>query len=101
MAKISSVTKTEKKRALVKKYAALRSRLQAIVKSPKSTIEERDEAYRQLRNLPRDSSATRVRNRCNLTGRARGYLRKFGLSRIKFRELALRGEIPGVVKASW
>ncbi len=84
------MTEREKKRAaLIEKYAAKRAEYKA------------KGAHDELAALPRNSSAVRRRNRCVLTGRSRGYLRKFGLSRIKFRELALRGEIPGVVKASW
>ncbi len=89
MAKKSSVAKEKKRQQLVAKYAEERRRLQA--------TGDRE----GLAKLPRNSSPTRLRNRCHLTGRARGYIRRFGLSRITFREKALRGEIPGVTKSSW
>jgi small subunit ribosomal protein S14 len=101
MAKKSKINRNEKRKAIVAKYAARRSKLKAIIKSPNTTDAERERATTALRKLPRDSSPTRVRNRCALTGRPRGYYRKFGLSRIAVRELALVGELPGVTKASW
>lgn len=101
MAKKSRIAKAEKIKRLVAKYAEKRAKLKEIIRNPNSTYEEREEALYKLQDLPRNSSPVRVRNRCAITGRPRGYLRKFGLSRIKFRELALRGEIPGVKKASW
>ncbi len=101
MAKKSRIAKAEKIKRLVAKYAEKRAKLKEIIRNPNSTYDEREEAQYKLQDLPRNSSPTRVRNRCSLTGRPRGYLRKFGLSRIMFRELALRGEIPGVKKASW
>jgi small subunit ribosomal protein S14 len=101
MATKSSVAKAEKIKRLVAKYAEKRAALKAIIRNPNATDEERAAAQYKLQELPRNSSPVRIRNRCAITGRARGYLRKFGLSRIKFRELALRGEIPGVRKASW
>ncbi len=89
MAKTSSIAREAKRQRLVAKYAAMRRELK----------EKSD--YAALEKLPRNSSATRLHNRCNVTGRPRGYMRKFGVSRIAFRELALDGKIPGVTKASW
>ena len=101
MAKLSMILKNKRRAKTVAKYAAKRAELKKVIKSPKSTDEEVTEAYRKLSAMPRDASATRTRNRCELTGRPRAYLRKFGLSRIKMRELALSGELPGVTKSSW
>ncbi|WP_167628296.1 30S ribosomal protein S14 [Listeria valentina] len=89
MAKKSKVAKYEKQKAMVEHYHALRSELKAAGR------------YDELRRLPRDSSPTRLHNRCELTGRPHAYMRKFGMSRIRFRELAHKGQIPGVKKASW
>ncbi len=89
MAKTSWIARNEKRKRTVKKYAEKRRKL------------KEEGKYEELQKLPRDASPTRVRNRCSLTGRARGYIRKYGISRIKFRELALDGKIPGVRKASW
>jgi small subunit ribosomal protein S14 len=82
-------------------YREQRAELKAIWLDTSRSPEDREHAVRQLRKLPRDSSPTRYRNRCNITGRPRGYYRKFGISRIGLRDLALRGELPGVIKASW
>ena len=101
MAKISKVVKNEKRKKMVARYAERRLELKKAVNNPKSTPEQVDEAVMKLQKMPRDASATRVRNRCSQTGRPRGFLRKFGTSRIALRELALRGQIPGVVKSSW
>ncbi|MGI8468653.1 MAG: 30S ribosomal protein S14 [Pyrinomonadaceae bacterium] len=101
MAKISKVVKNEKRKKLVAQYAERRLELKKVINNPKSTPEQVDEAVMKLQKMPRDASAARVRNRCSQTGRTRGYLRKFGTSRIALRELALRGQIPGVVKSSW
>jgi len=101
MAKTAVVNRDQKRRLLVKKYAKKRSELLAIIGNVKVSDEERQAARRRLEQLPRDSSPTRLRNRCTLTGRPRGVFRKFGLGRNKLREIAMRGEIPGVVKASW
>jgi small subunit ribosomal protein S14 len=101
MAKTSVINRNEKRRLTVKKYAKRRAELLAIMRNVKVSDEERLVARRRLEELPRDSSATRIRNRCRLTGRPRGVFRKFGLGRNKLREIAMRGEIPGVVKASW
>ncbi len=101
MAKLSLINREEKRRRLVKKYAGKRAELLAIIRDPGRSHEERMQARLQLQQLPRNASPTRLRNRCQLTGRPRGVFRKFGLCRNKIRELAMRGEIPGVIKASW
>jgi small subunit ribosomal protein S14 len=86
---------------MVKRFALKRSKLKAIAQDKKSPMEERFAAQLKLAQLPRNSSAVRIRNRCELTGRSRAYYRKFRLSRIMLRDLASRGLIPGMVKASW
>ena len=92
----------EKRRArVVKKYAAKRAKLKELIRSPRSSPEERAAAQAALQSQPRDASAARQRKRCAITGRSRGVYRKFGLSRVKIREVAARGEIPGLAKASW
>jgi small subunit ribosomal protein S14 len=101
MAKLSMVNREIKRKRMVKKYAAKRAELKLRIKDTFLSEDERRDAREKLNKLPRDSSPTRVRNRCNLTGRAHGYYRKFGLSRNKLREAAMRGDIPGLVKASW
>ncbi len=101
MAKTSKTVKNQKRREIVERYAVRRAELKETIRKPTTTIEEREAAYRALRAMPRDASATRVRNRCNMTGRPRAYLRQFGLSRVSFRDMALNGYIPGVRKASW
>lgn len=101
MAKTSKIAKNDKRREIVARYAAHRQALRAVIKSQHASPDERAEAQRALARLPRDSSATRVRNRDIVDGRPRGYLRKVGLSRVRFRELAHRGELPGITKASW
>jgi len=101
MAKTAVINRNEKRQLIVKKYAKKRVELLAIMQNPKISDEDRMAARRKLESLPRDSSPTRLRNRCALTGRPRGVFRKFGLGRNKLREIAMRGEIPGVVKASW
>ena len=101
MAKTSKIEKNEDRKRIVAKYAERRKALRDIIQSSKSSDEERDEARAQMARLPRDANPNRVRNRCLLTGRPRANYRKFGISRITFRELALLGEIPGVRKASW
>lgn len=89
------------RRKLVAQHKSRRDELKAIVLDPKAPAQEKELAVRKLQKLPRNSSAVRVRNRCALTGRPRGYYRKFGLSRIALRDLALQGYLPGVIKASW
>jgi small subunit ribosomal protein S14 len=101
MAKLSLINRNEKRRDAVKKYAAKRAELLAIANDMNVAQEDRYEARLKLQKLPRDSSPVRVRNRCALTGRPRGTFRKFGMARNKLREIAMRGEIPGVIKASW
>lgn len=101
MAKLAVINREAKRARLVRKYAAKRAALKAKVKDPKSSTEERTEAQRKLQSLPRNSSAVRLRNRCRATGRPHGYYRKFGLARNKLREAAMRGDVPGLVKASW
>lgn len=101
MAKKSKIAKNEKRKKIVEKYAKKRAMLKDMIRNPNSTDEERDDAMLKLQKLPRDANPIRVRNRCPITGRSRGFYRKFGLSRIAVREFALRGEIPGVTKSSW
>ncbi len=101
MAKTAVINRDLKRRKIVKKFAKKRAELQAVIDNAKISDEDRFAARQRLQQLPRDSSPTRLRNRCKLTGRPRGVFRKFGLGRNKLREIALRGEIPGVVKASW
>ena len=101
MAKKSMIAREDKRKKLVKKFDAKRKSLKEIIRNPNSSFEEKETAQLQLQKLPRDSSISRVRNRCNLTGRPHGYYRKFGLSRNKLREATMRGDVPGVVKASW
>ena len=92
----------ERRRArIVKKYAALRAQLKETIRNPRTSPEGRETAQARLQALPRDASPSRQRNRCAITGRSRGVYRKFGLSRVKIREVAFRGEIPGLSKASW
>jgi len=101
MAKTSSIDKQKKRTALVKRLAAKRARLKAAASDKQLPPEERFAARLKLAELPRNSSSTRLKNRCQLTGRPRGYYRKFKLSRIALRELASQGQIPGMVKSSW
>ena len=101
MAKTSMINREIKREALVKRYAAKRAQLKEIIRNPKSSDADREAAVIKLQALPRDSSASRMRNRCAITGRPRGYYRKFGLSRTKLREATMRGDIPGLGKASW
>jgi small subunit ribosomal protein S14 len=101
MAKKSSVNKNEHRRALVAQYAAKRKRLKDLASDESKPMEERFSARLKLAQLPRNSSATRIRNRCELTGRARGYYRKLRVCRNMLRELASQGLIPGMTKSSW
>ena len=101
MAKKSSVNTNKNRMALVKQYAGRRARLKAIADNDGLPMEERFEARLKLAELPRNSAAGRIRNRCEVTGRARAYYRKFGMSRIALRELGNQGVIPGLVKSSW
>ena len=95
------VNRDVKREKLAKKFAAKREALKKIISSPTASYEEKMEAVVKLQKLPRDSSAARVRNRCELTGRSRGVYQKFGLGRNKLREATMRGDVPGLRKASW
>ena len=101
MAKLSSIQKNLHREDLVKKFKDRRSNLKLKIIKKDLTIEERLKLQSKLNELPRNSSHVRIRNRCKLTGRTRGTYRKFGLSRIKLRELSMSGSLPGVVKSSW
>jgi small subunit ribosomal protein S14 len=101
MAKLSLIQREEKREKLVAKYAKKYAELKAIIDDAKRSEEERYAARLELQKLPRNAYPTRLRNRCELTGRPRGTFRKFGLARSKIRDLAFKGDIPGVVKASW
>lgn len=101
MAKKSMIARDEKRRRLVKKYAAKRAKLKAIANDETLPADERFKARLKLAELPRNSAANRIRNRCEVTGRPRGYYRKLRMSRISLREMASRGQIPGMVKSSW
>lgn len=101
MAKLALTNRNQKRRKSVAKYAPRRALLLATINDSKQSDEARAEARAKLQQLPRDASPVRLRNRCELTGRPRGVYRKFGLGRSKLREIAMRGEIPGVTKASW
>jgi small subunit ribosomal protein S14 len=101
MAKKSMIAREKKRAQVVARYNAKRDALKAVIKNPNSTLEAVEEATQQLQKLPRDASPARQHNRCRITGRPHGYYRKFGLCRNKLREAAMRGDIPGLVKASW
>jgi len=101
MAKISKVVQNNRRKAKVALYQDRRAAYKKIINNPKSSPEQVDDAVIKLQKMPRDASPVRVRNRCSQTGRSRGYLRKFGISRVALRKLALEGQIPGVVKSSW
>lgn len=101
MAKQSMVERDLRRAKLIEKYAEKRAELKKIILNPETTFEEQQEAITQLNKLPRDSSPCRLRNRCKVSGRPRGYYRKFGLARNKLREAAMRGDIPGLRKSSW
>ena len=101
MAKLSKIVKNEQRRVIVARYAERRAELKQIIKSPNTSAEQRAQAQAELARQPRDASAVRVRNRDVADGRPRGHLRKFGLSRVRVREMAHRGELPGVRKSSW
>ncbi|MBD9355029.1 MULTISPECIES: 30S ribosomal protein S14 [Methylomonas] len=101
MAKKSMIAREVKREGLIKKYQAKRNQLKEVIRSPNTSFEEKENAQIQLQKLPRDSSQSRLRNRCKLTGRPHGYYRKFGLSRNKLREATMRGDVPGLSKASW
>ena len=101
MAKLALINREEKRRKTVEKYAAKRVELVAIIDDVSRSEEERFEARQKLQALPRNASPVRLRNRCQLTGRPRGVFRKFGLGRSKLRDFVMRGEVPGMTKASW
>ena len=101
MAKLALINRNDKRRKMVEKYAAKREALVAVIDDQSRSDEERYAARLKLQQLPRNSSSVRVRNRCNLTGRPRGVFRKFGLGRSKLRDFVMRGEVPGMTKASW
>lgn len=101
MAKKSAIARNKKRERLVAKYAAKRAELKRIINDPEATDEAFFEAQRNLTLLPRNSAPNRLRNRCQITGRPRAFIGRYGLSRITFRELALKGQIPGVTKSSW
>ena len=101
MAKKSKIAKNEKRKEIVARYAERRQELKAIIRNPETSDEDRLEAQFELNRQPRDASPARVRNRDSHDGRPRGYLRKFGVSRVRMREMAHRGELPGVRKSSW
>jgi small subunit ribosomal protein S14 len=101
MAKTSKIVKNKKRKEIVERYADRRAELIVIIKDPEASYEDKREAYVKIGKMPRDASASRYRNRCNITGRPRGYYRQFGISRIALRSMAHLGELPGVRKASW
>ncbi len=101
MAKTNMIEREKRRARVAKKYAGKRAQLKEIIRSPKSSPEQRLAAQVQLQTQPRDASVSRQRRRCQITGRSRGVYRKFGLARSKIREVAMRGEIPGLGKASW
>jgi small subunit ribosomal protein S14 len=101
LAKLAVINRANKRVALAKKFAAKRSALKSIIDDATLSMEDRLEAQHRLQALPRNASPTRLRNRCSITGRPRGTFRMFGLGRNKLREAALRGDIPGLIKASW
>jgi small subunit ribosomal protein S14 len=101
MPKTSAIERNKKRIRLTAKHAAARAELKAILKNPATADDAFYAAQKKLQKLPRNSSPTRIRNRCSMSGRPRGFIGKFGVSRIQFRELALAGKIPGVTKSSW
>jgi len=101
MAKKSMIARENKRTRLVAKFAVKRTALKEIIRNPKSTYDQVADAQAKLVKLPRDSSPSRQRNRCNITGRPHGFYRKFGLGRNKLREATMRGDVPGLSKASW
>lgn len=101
MAKKSKIVKNDQRRIIVARYAERRTELKEIIRRPSSTADERNAAHTALQRLPRNASPVRLRNRDAVDGRPRGHLRKFGLSRIRVRDMAHNGELPGIRKASW
>ncbi|MDA0666666.1 MAG: 30S ribosomal protein S14 [Planctomycetota bacterium] len=101
MAKTSAVNREKKRQRLVAVHAERRATFVLVIKDPNATLEEKNEAYKAIQRMPRDASAARLHNRCNITGRPKGYSRRFGISRLVFRRLAHQGQLPGVRKSSW
>ena len=101
MAKLALKLRQQKREKIVAKYKARRAQYRELIQDPRASDEAREEARAKLQKLPRDASPVRLRNRCALTGRPRGVYRKFGLGRNKLRDLAMKGEVPGIIKASW
>lgn len=101
MAKKSKIAKNDQRAVIIVRYAELRAELLKIIKDPEANYDAKREAYAKIAKMPRDASATRYRNRCGVSGRPRGYFRKFGMSRLAVRELAHNGELPGIRKSSW
>jgi small subunit ribosomal protein S14 len=101
MAKTSKIAKNRRRKVLVDRYAERRAELVKVIKDPDASYDEKRDAYAAIAKMPRDASATRYRNRCAVSGRPRGYFRQFGLSRIAVRDMAHKGELPGIRKASW
>ncbi len=101
MAKLAVINRDKKRRETVKKFKVKRAALLEVINNQKASDEDRDAARVKLQLLPRDASPVRLRNRCSITGRPRGVYRKFGLGRSKLRDFIMRGEVPGVIKASW
>ncbi|WP_033287845.1 30S ribosomal protein S14 [Amycolatopsis jejuensis] len=101
MAKKSKIAKNEQRKVIAARYVERRRALKAVIASPSSSRDEKADAVVALQRMPRDASATRIRNRDAADGRPRGYLRKFGLSRVRMRQMAHNGELPGVSKSSW
>jgi len=101
VAKKSKIAKNEQRAVIIERYADQRVELLKIIKDPEANYDAKREAYAKIAKMPRDASATRYRNRCGVSGRPRGYFRKFGMSRLALRELAHNGELPGIRKSSW
>ena len=101
MAKKSKIAKNEQRAVIIDRYAEKRAELLKIIKDPEANYDAKREAYAKIAKMPRDASATRYRNRCGVSGRPRGYFRKFGMSRLALREHAHNGELPGIRKSSW
>lgn len=101
MAKKCKIEQVKRQKKLIERYKDRREKLVSITKDPETSLDEKMEAYKKLAKIPRDSSATRYKNRCEVTGRPRGYIRKFRMSRIALRDLAAEGKVPGVTKSSW
>jgi small subunit ribosomal protein S14 len=101
MAKTSAIYREKKRQRLVATHAARRAEFVKVIKNPEATLEEKDAAYKAIQKMPRDASRVRCHNRCSITGRPRGFLNRFGISRLVLRRLAHEGQLPGVRKSSW